>query len=82
MVKGLKQLGSKKPLVIHNCVDTDLFCPDYTSRKEFITTSFRLDNGPTIIKRGVNFIRAARLVYDQFPYVKFIVIGHNGTSFA
>lgn len=82
MVTGLMQLGAKQPLVVHNCVDTDLFCPNDVFHKEFITTSFRLDYGPTLIKRGENFIRAASLVHSRFPNVKFLVIGHKGTSYA
>jgi glycosyltransferase involved in cell wall biosynthesis len=82
MVAGLMKLGAKQPVVVHNCVDTDLFCPNEFIHKEFVTTSFKLDYGPTLIKRGENFIRAASLVHRQFSNIKFLVIGHKGTSYS
>ena len=81
MISGLIKLGAEHPQVIHNCVDTDLFCPNDHVPKEYVTTSFRLDHGPTLIKRGENFIRAASAVHHKFPHLRFLVIGHKGTSF-
>jgi glycosyltransferase involved in cell wall biosynthesis len=82
MVKGLTAVGCKKPHVIHNCVDTSLFSPDFSVDREFITTSLRLDFGPSIIKRTENFIRAAALLKQGDSDLKFLVIGHKGEAFS
>lgn len=81
MVAGLKSLGCDAPHVIHNCVDTLLFRPDYNVKKEFITTSFRMDHIPTLIKRGENFIKAAAILIKEYAGLKFLIIGHKGDAY-
>jgi glycosyltransferase involved in cell wall biosynthesis len=81
MTDGLKALGCKQPYVIYNCVNTSFFRPDEQVKKEFITTSFRLDNIPTIIKRGENFIKAASVLFKQNPNLRFMIIGHKGEAY-
>lgn len=81
MTPGLIKLGCSNPHVIHNCVDTNIFCPDEDVTREFITTSFRLDDSPTLIKRGENFIKAAAILNKINSNLKFLIIGHKGNSF-
>lgn len=81
MVSGLKSLGCGAPHVIHNCVDTLLFRPNQYVKKEFITTSFRVDHVPTLIKRGENFIRAAAILAKEYSGLKFLIIGHKGDAY-
>lgn len=81
MIEGLRSLGCNQPIVIHNCVNTDLFSSNTYTKREYIVTSFRLDELPTLIKRGENFIRAASIVIKSFPNSKFMIVGHKGNSF-
>jgi glycosyltransferase involved in cell wall biosynthesis len=81
MVDGLKSLGCNAPHVIHNCVDTSSFRPNQFAKKEFVTTSFRMDHIPTLIKRGDNFIRAAAILAKEYSGLKFLIIGHKGDAY-
>ncbi len=81
MTNDLIKLGCVSPLVVHNCVDTNKFIPNKEAAKEFVTTSFRLDKEPTLVKRGENFILAAALVSQSWPSARFLVIGHKGSSY-
>lgn len=81
MIEDLKTLGCKKPYIIYNCVNTSFFRPDQHVKREFVTTSFRLDQTPTTIKRGENFIKAASILSKQNPNLRFLIIGHKGDAY-
>jgi len=82
MVKDVSGLAGRDVVVVPNCVDTDYFSPDESQEKSYVTTCFRIDEGPTRVKRGENLVRAARQVLRQFPGQIFVVIGYKGDAYA
>jgi len=81
MLDDVALLAGRPVLVVPNSVDTDRFLPDEQESKRYVTTCFRLDEGPTTLKRGENFLRAAAKVLDQHPHEVFVVIGFKGDAF-
>jgi glycosyltransferase involved in cell wall biosynthesis len=82
MVPDVTRLGGRQVMVVPNCVDTDHFLPDSQEAKRYITTCFRLDEGPTVLKRGENFVRAAAKVLAQREQEVFVIIGSKGDAYA
>jgi glycosyltransferase involved in cell wall biosynthesis len=80
MVNDAVKLGAKNPLVVHNCVDTALFCPQPQERK-YITSIFKVDQNTVLLKRGEIFIRAIAEVVKTFPEQTFVIIGKKGDDF-
>jgi len=80
MKRDVRSLSGVDPIVIPNCVDTDLFSPG-PGKQHYVTTIFRLDKDVVRLKRGENFIRAAKLVLREFPSQKFLMIGHKGSAY-
>ncbi len=81
MVKDVKQLsGGRLPKVVPNCVDTKLFNAG-SQLREFVTTIFRLDEGPTRLKRGDIFIKAIPNILREYPLQKFLIIGYKGDAY-
>lgn len=74
MVNDSAKLGAKKPLVVHNSVDTDKFSLSEIPR-EYITTIFKSEENVVRLKRGEEFIRSIPEVLKHYPNQKFIVIG-------
>ncbi|WP_333845694.1 glycosyltransferase family 4 protein [Limnohabitans sp.] len=81
MVNDVTRLAGRSVLVVPNVVDTDRFFPDVGQPKKYVTTCFRLDHGPTNLKRGENFLRAAYLVLKQKPNEVFVIIGFKGNAY-
>ena len=81
MVNDVRLLANREVLVVPNCVDTSVFIPDKSLCRSYITTIFRMDEGPTRIKRGDIFIEAASLVVRKHPNQLFVIIGFKGESF-
>lgn len=81
MVPDVTRLAGRPVLVVPNSVDTDRFLPDRQRPKRYVTTCFRLDKGPTALKRGENFLRAAALVLAQRPQEVFVIIGFKGDAY-
>jgi glycosyltransferase involved in cell wall biosynthesis len=81
MVADVTYLAGRAVLVMPNCVDTDLFFPDSQEPKQYVTTCFRMDEGPTTLKRGENFLRAAAKVLAQKPHEVFVIIGFKGDAY-
>lgn len=80
MKNDVIKLGAKNPIVIHNCVDIDIFYPTYDDRN-FITSIFKLDKNTVLLKRGEVFIRAIEDVVKKFPTQKFVIIGKKGDDY-
>ena len=81
MLKDVTRLAGRPVLVVANAVETDRFLPDIKKAKRYVTTCFRLDEGPTALKRGENFLRAAGLVLAQRPKEVFVIIGFKGDAY-
>lgn len=81
MVKDVRRLAGRDIVVVPNCVDTVHFSPDSKEPKRYVTTCFRLDEGPTAIKRGENLIRAAAKVLQVLPQEVFVIIGYKGDAY-
>lgn len=81
MLEDVTRLAGRPVLVVPNSVDTDRFLPDEQESKRYVTTCFRLDEGPTTLKRGENFLRAAAKVLEQHPHEVFVIIGFKGDAY-
>jgi glycosyltransferase involved in cell wall biosynthesis len=81
MVSDVKRLAGRSVLVVPNAVETHRFLPDRQKIKRYVTTCFRLDEEPTTLKRGENFLRAARLVLVQRPKEIFVIVGYKGDAY-
>jgi glycosyltransferase involved in cell wall biosynthesis len=82
MEKDVVALGSRRCNILYNCVDNDKFSPNSDVTPQYITTSFRMDHDVIELKRGLNFISAAKvLLKNGFP-LKFLIIGHKGSGFS
>ena len=81
MVADVTRLANRQVLVVPNCVDTDRFLPDTQQTKRYVTTCFCMDEGPTSLKRGENFLRAAAKVRELRSQEVFVVIGSKGGAF-
>lgn len=81
MVADVTRLAGRPVLVVPNSVDTARFFPSKQESKQYVTTCFRLDKGPTALKRGENFLRAAALVLTQRPKEVFVIIGFKGDAY-
>jgi len=89
-VAGSRQrnhLPAEKVHVIHNGIDTDRFAPDRSGR-ENLQSLTGIDKNALVVgivgsfsqfKDHDNFIRAARIVADQYPDVHFVAVGNCGT---
>lgn len=81
MAADVTRLAGRSVLVVPNSVDTDHFVPDRQESKRYVTTCLRLDEGPTSLKRGENFLRAAAKVLTQYPQEVFVIIGFKGDAY-
>lgn len=81
MVADVTRLAGRPVLVVPNSVDTDRFFPDRQESKRYVTTCFRIDEAPTTLKRGENFLRAAAKVLAQRPQEVFVIIGFKGDAY-
>jgi len=75
------RLGAKDPVVVHNCVDTEIFKPAKNNERKYVLSIFRLEEGTIKLKRGEIFIKAIAEVIKIFPDQEFIVIGKKGDAF-
>jgi glycosyltransferase involved in cell wall biosynthesis len=80
MLHDVRWLGARNPLVVHNCVNTEVFSPR-TERGTYITSIFRLDRDTVTLKRGEIFIRAIAVVLKMYPSQQFLIIGRKGNDF-
>lgn len=80
MLKDVKKLGGRSLVTIHNCVNTDKFIAT-NKNKEFITSIFKLDNAVIQLKRGVNLLKAFKVVLDKYPEEKLVIIGAKSNGF-
>ena len=81
MFPDVVRLAGRPVLVVPNSVDTDSFFPDRNISRRYVCTCFRLDVGPTSLKRGENFLRAAALVLKKMPHEVFVIIGFKGNAY-
>ncbi len=81
MSHDVKLLGAKNPLVVHNCVDTELFIPNNKVKGTYITSIFRTDKDTVRLKRGKVFIFAIAEVLKVYPSQLFVIIGKKGNDF-
>lgn len=81
MRHDIVRLSGRDPLVIGNCVDSEMFSPGPADQKTLITTIARLDTDVVRLKRIDNFLHAAKIIISQFPHQKFCIIGHKGDAF-
>lgn len=79
MVNDIQKLGAKNPLVVHNCIDTDLFKIENIERT-FVTIIFNSHEQAASIKRAEIFIKSIPIVVKKFPNQRFIVIGEQGSA--
>lgn len=80
MLDGVMKIGAKNPIVVHNCVDTNLFIKSGI-KNNFITSIFNLEKNTVILKRGENFIRSIPLVLKYFPNQNFLIIGRKNNDY-
>ena len=80
MLKDVKLLGARDPLLVHNCVDTSQFKPKPVQRS-YITSIFRTDRDTVQLKRGEVLIRAIAEVVKVYPLQVFNIIGKKGNDF-
>lgn len=81
MMPKLHELGARRTCVIHNSVDTDSFIRDEAVDQKYVTTTFRIDEDVLTLKRGVNFLKAIKIVCDNHPEVQPLIIGHFGNAY-
>ena len=81
MVPDVTRLAGRPVIVVPNCVDTDRFVPDKSKLRRYVTTCFRLDEGPVALKRGESFLRAAAQVLNKRPNEVFVIIGFRGSAY-
>lgn len=81
MLDSTKKLGCTNPIVVHNCVDTNLFTPIIGGKNNYILSIFKLDESVVEIKRGDIYIRAIKLVVDSYPQQIFYIIGKFGNAY-
>jgi glycosyltransferase involved in cell wall biosynthesis len=80
MISDVKKLGGNSLVTIHNCVNTEKYI--FTSEpKEFITSIFKLDKSVIQLKRGVNLLKAFKLVLDEYPNEKLVIIGAKSNGY-
>lgn len=80
MLNDAKTLGAKNPIVVHNCVDVNLFKKG-DSKEDYITSIFKIDKNTVLLKRGEIYINAIAVVVKSFPTQKFIIIGKKGDDY-
>jgi len=80
MIDHVKRLGATNPVVVYNCINTEIFKPLYFP-KVFVATILQLDEYAVMLKRGETFIRSIPIVLQNFPKQKFIVIGRKGNAY-
>jgi glycosyltransferase involved in cell wall biosynthesis len=80
MKNDVIKLGARNPILVHNCVDVNIFCPTVENRN-YITSIFKLDKNTVLLKRGEVFIRAIEDVIKKFPKQKFVIIGKKGDDY-
>ncbi len=80
MIDDVIKLCNRKPKVVYNSVDTNLFRINESVKREFITTVFNIEKGPFITKRGEIFLKSIPAVLEKFPDQKFIIIGREGNA--
>lgn len=81
MLRSVKLLSKRTPLVIPNSVDTYLFSSITNVKREFITSVFNLQSNPFLLKRGEIFIRSIPRILEHYPEVVFMIIGKIGDQF-
>jgi hypothetical protein len=81
MLRSVKLLSKRTPLVIPNSVDTDLFSSITNVKREFITSVFNLQSNPFLLKRGEIFIRSIPRILEHYPETVFMIIGKIGDQF-
>lgn len=80
MFDHIKRLFHITPVIVYNCINTNIFKPLYLP-KEFVMTIIRLDKSSVILKRGEIFIRSIPIVLQKFPKQKFIIIGEKSNFY-
>lgn len=80
MLADVLKLCKRRPVVIYNSVDTDLFYPRSVKR-EYVTSIFNLEDSVVKLKRGEIFIHAISHVVNSVKDVKFLIIGRRGNAY-
>jgi glycosyltransferase involved in cell wall biosynthesis len=78
LVNDVVKLSKRKPTVIYNSVDTDKFAPNLSIKKEYVTTVINFEKLQFYNKRGFNFIDLIPMLLNDFPHLKFQIIGKSG----
>ncbi len=80
MTKCVRYLGATNPIVVYNCVDTNIFHP-IRDRSNHILSIFKLDESVIEIKRGYIFLESIKKVLTVFPNEQFVIIGKFGNAY-
>jgi glycosyltransferase involved in cell wall biosynthesis len=80
MLNDVLSLGAKSPIVLHNCVDINVFKKSEMN-EDYITSIFKIDKNTVLLKRGEVYINAIAIVVKCFPNQKFVIIGKKGDDY-
>lgn len=80
MLNDVLSLGAKSPIVVHNCVDINVFKKSEMN-EDYITSIFKIDKNTVLLKRGEVYINAIAIVVKCFPNQKFVIIGKKGDDY-
>jgi glycosyltransferase involved in cell wall biosynthesis len=80
MLKDLVLKYAYNPVVIHNCVNNNIFKPVF-KKSDYVLSIFKLDEHVINLKRGYTYLYAIAEVIKKIPDQRFFIIGRKGNGY-
>ncbi len=74
-MREVDALGAKNNILIYNAIDTETYKPALSSQRNIVFTISQLNRQHMLIKRFFTIIKAAKLIIEDYPNIKFVIAG-------